>query len=90
MTGDVDGGQQVLGDQTLGDDDTVLVVVAFPRHVRHGEVLAERELAVIGRGTVGDGLALNDRVAHVDERTVVDAGALVGALVLGQVVLVHT
>ena len=83
VTGDVDGRQQVLGHRALGHDDTVLVVKAFPRHVGHGEVLAQCELAVIGRRTVGQRLALLNGVTDAHERTVVDAGGLVGALVLG-------
>lgn len=55
----------------------------------HGEVLAQCELAVIGRRTVGQRLALLNGVTDAHERTVVDAGGLVGALVLGQVILVH-
>lgn len=35
------------------------------------------------------GLALLNGVTDTHERTVVDAGGLVGALVLGQVILVH-
>ena len=89
MTGDVDGRQQVLGHQALGHDDTVLVVEAFPRHVGHSEVLTQCELAVIGRGAVGQRLTLLNGVADAHERAVVDAGGLVGALVLGQVILVH-
>ena len=89
VTGDIDGRQQVLGHQALGHDDTVLVVEAFPRHVCHGEVLAQCELAMIGRRTVGQRLALLNGVTDAHERTVVDAGGLVGALVLGQVILVH-
>ena len=77
VAGDVDGGQQVLGDQALRNDDTVLVVEAFPRHVSHGEVLAEGELGVIGGRTIGDGLLLHNRIAHAHERAVVDAGGLV-------------
>lgn len=55
----------------------------------HGEVLAQCELAMIGRRTVGQRLALLNGVTDAHERTVVDAGGLVGALVLGQVILVH-
>lgn len=44
---------------------------------------------MIGRRTVGQRLALLNGVTDAHERTVVDAGGLVGALVLGQVILVH-
>ena len=86
VTGDVDGGQQVLLHHALGDDDAVLVVVALPRHVGHGEVGAQGELALVDGGAVGERLAGLDLLAHLHDGTVVDAGALVGALVLGQVV----
>ena len=54
---DVDRGEHVVADQALGQDDGVLVVVALPRHERDQQVLAERELAVLGRGAVGQEVA---------------------------------
>ena len=36
------------------EDDGVLEVVALPRHEGDEQVLAERQLAVVGRGTVGE------------------------------------
>ena len=85
---DVDGGEDVVLDDALGDDDRVLEVVALPRHERHEHVLAERQLALVGRGTVGqDGPGL-DLLALLDQRPLVDAGALVGAGELAQAVLV--
>ena len=61
---DVDRGEHVLLNQAVGEDDRVLVVVAFPRHDRHQQVLAERHLTVFGAGTVGDHLAGLDPVAR--------------------------
>ena len=86
---DVDRGQQVLLDDALGEDDRVFVVVALPRHERHEEVLAQSQLALLGGGTVGEDVALADRHALAHDGLVVDAGALVGAHELGQVVLVE-
>src|SRR4051794_11324609 len=83
---DVDRGEHVLLDQPLGQDDRVLVVVALPRHVGDHQVLAERDLAGLGRGAVGDDLALLHLVAGGDDRLLVDVGALVGAAELDQVV----
>ena len=54
---DVDRGEDVVLDDALGDQDRVLEVVAVPRHERDEHVLAERQLADIGRGTVGDDVA---------------------------------
>src|SRR6478736_3946924 len=83
---DVDRREHVVLHETLGDDDRVLVVVALPRHERHEEVLAERELALVGRRTVGDDLAFLHRVADVDPGLLVDAGALVRTAELGEAV----
>ena len=81
---DVDRGEHVVTDQALGDDDGVLEVVALPGHERHEEVLAQGELAVLGRGAVGEDVVLLDDVAGGDDRLLVDAGALVGAAELRQ------
>ena len=86
VAGDAHRGEEVLLDHALGDDDAVLVVEALPRHVGHGEVGAEGELAVVDGGAVGERLARLDLLARGHNGTVVDAGGLVGALVLGQVV----
>ena len=55
---DVDRGEDVVLHDPLGEQDRVLEVVAVPRHERDEHVAAERELAEIGRGTVGDDVAL--------------------------------
>ena len=47
----------------LGDQDRVLEVVAVPRHERDQQVLAERQLAQVGRRAVGQHVATRDRVA---------------------------
>jgi hypothetical protein len=66
----------------LAEDDGVLEVVALPRHERDEQVLAERELAAVGRRAVGEDVALLDRVAFEHERLLVDARVLVRALEL--------
>ena len=58
---DVDRGEDVVLHQALAEDDRVLVVVALPRHERHEQVAAERHLAAVGRGTVGDDRAASRR-----------------------------
>src|SRR5215469_6510573 len=81
---DVDGREHVVLDDALGQEDRVLEVVAVPRHEGDEDVAAERELAEVGRGTVGDDVAARHRVTHLHQRTLVDAGVLVGALELHQ------
>jgi hypothetical protein len=62
----------------LVEQDGVLVVVAFPGHKADQRVLAERDLAVAGGRAVGHDIADFNAVAAVDDRSLVDAGALVG------------
>ncbi len=81
---DVDRGEDVILHDALGEQDRVFEVVAVPRHERDQHVPPERELAELGRGTVGDDVALLHRVTHLHQRTLVDAGVLVGALELHQ------
>ena len=83
---DVDRGEHVVLDDALGDQDRILVVVAVPRHERDEAVAAERQLAEIGRGAVGDDVAGLDHVADLHQRALVDAGVLVRALELLQLV----
>ena len=57
---DVDRGELVLADDGLADEDRVLEVVALPGHERHQHVASERELAAVGRRTVGEHVAVAD------------------------------
>jgi hypothetical protein len=84
---DVDGGENVLLDQPLGDDDRVLEVVALPRHEGDEQVRAERELAHVGRAAVGEDLLRTHPVTQPHDRLLVDQGALVRAHELGQRIL---
>ena len=83
---DVDRGVVVLFDQLLGHENRVLEVVAAPRHERDEDVAAEGELAGIGAGTVGEDLALADPLAFANDRLLRDAGVLVGALELDELI----
>ena len=51
---DVDRGVDVVLHQLLADDDRVLEVVAVPGHERDQHVAAQRQLALVGRGAVGE------------------------------------
>ncbi len=76
----------IVAYDALRNQDRVLVVEAVPRHERDQHVLAERELAQIGRRAVGDHVADGDVVADLDDRALVDVRVLVRARVLRQVV----
>ena len=83
---DVDRGEAVVLDEPLGDEDRVLEVVPAPRHEGDQHVAAERQLALIGARAVGDDVTLGHPLALAHDRLLVDAGVLVRAPVLGQVV----
>jgi len=94
----VDAREHVFFHETLGDDDGVFVVVALPRHERDEEVLAERELALVGARAVGKQVALLHLLAFAHARNLVDRRVLVRAteldervlvVFLGQVVVAH-
>ena len=67
-------------------DDGVFEVVAAPRHERHQDVAAQSQLAHLGARTVGQHVALLHPLALVHDRLLVDAGVLVGALELGELI----
>ena len=72
--------------QLFADDDRVLEVVALVRHERDEHVAAQGQVALEGRGAVGDDVALLDLVADLDDRLLVLAGPLVEADELPQLV----
>ena len=86
---DVDRRVSVFRDDTLRDQDRVFEVVAVPRHEGDQHVLAERQLPQVGGGAVGDDVLGLDTVAALDDRALVNAGVLVRAVVLDEVVDVH-
>ena len=83
---DVDRGEDVVAHDALGDQDRVFVVVAVPRHERDDDVLAKSQFAHVGGRAIGDNFQLFNRVAHLHQRTLVNAGVLVRPLELAQAV----
>jgi uncharacterized protein (UPF0371 family) len=63
---DVNRGELVLAHDGFTDEDRVLEVVALPGHERHQQVASERELAGVGRRTIGKHIALADACAAAD------------------------
>ena len=80
------GREFIFHDDTFGDQDRVLKVAAFPGDKSHDDVLAERELSVNGGGRIREDLVLLDLLSLPDGRALVNAGALVGALIFAQLV----
>jgi hypothetical protein len=77
-------GEAVFLDKALGDDDCIFEVSAFPRKESDNNVLAQGELTALGRRRVGDNVILVNALTLDNSRALVDAGALVGTLVLAQ------
>src|SRR5216117_2760570 len=71
---DVDRRIDVVLHEALGEHDRVFEVVAVPRHERHGDVGAEREIPALRARAVSDDLPRLHLLAHVDERPLVDGG----------------
>ena len=80
--------QQVFCNYTLRNDDSVLVVVAFPWHVSNHEVLTKGQLRLVARRTVCQNIALKYRIALANQWLVVHAARLVGTLELRNQVFV--
>ena len=83
---DVDRCVAVVAHQAFVDQDRILEVVAAPGHEGHEDVAPEGQVALVGAGPVADDLADGHLVPLDDHRLLVDAGVLVGAPELGQVV----
>ena len=86
----VDRGEAVFLHHTFGQADGVFEVEAVPRHESDTHVLTQCQLTHVGGRAVGHDVAALNLVTLADQRTLVDAGVLVGTGVLGQVVDVHT
>ncbi len=83
---DVERREHVLAHEALVDEDGVLEVVAAPAHERHEQVLAERELALVGGGAVRQAVARLHLLAVLDDRLLVEARARVAAAELLELV----
>src|SRR5487761_1983406 len=83
---DVNAGEQILAHDMLAEEDGVLEIAALPHHEGDQDVLAQRQFAVLRRGAIGDGLAQRYTVALGDDRALIDAGAIVRANELAQLV----
>ena len=76
----------VLPHQLFADENGILEVVATPGHEGHQDVASQTQLALLRARSVGDHLPLVHALALTDNRFLVDAGILVGALELGELI----
>src|SRR5690554_700817 len=82
----VNGGETVFFHHSLGQQDRVFKVVTVPRHESHPHVLAQGQFAHVGGWSIRHDVATLNYVPLLHQRTLVDAGVLVGAGVFDQVV----
>src|SRR5712671_287380 len=83
---DVNRGVVIVLDQLFADQDGVFEVIAAPRQEGHENVAPESQFAAIGARAVGQDLSLPYTVAHANQRLLVDAGVLVRALELDELI----
>ena len=76
----VDRGEDVVTYNTLRDQNGVFVVVPVPRHKRDDHVFTQCQITDVCRWTISNNFALQNCIAHFNQRTLVDAGVLVGTL----------
>ena len=77
---DVNRSVVIVFHQLFADQDGVFKVVAAPRNERDEHVSAESQFAAIGARTIGKNLACLHTVTYANERLLIDASVLVGAL----------
>ena len=82
----VDRGVVIVLDQLFADHDGVFEVVAAPRHERDQHVAAKSQFAGLGARTVGQHVALLHLLPLMHDRLLADAGVLVRALELGELI----
>ena len=83
-------GETIFLNHTLGDEDGVFEVVAVPRHERYAHVLTESQFTKVGGRTVCQHVAALNWLTQGHARHLIDAGVLVRTGVLGQVIDVDT
>ena len=87
---DMNRGIDILLDNPLADQDRVLVVVSPPGHKGDHHVPPQSQLSLVRCRSVRNDLSLAHLLTLVDNRFLVKAGVLIGALVLDQIVDIDT
>ena len=78
----VNAGIDIIMDEPLANEDSILKVVAFPRHERHQYISTKRKLATLGCGPIGNDLPAFHLIARADNGTMVKTGVLVAPEIL--------
>ncbi|OQA41674.1 MAG: hypothetical protein BWY50_01748 [Spirochaetes bacterium ADurb.Bin315] len=85
----VDAGEDVVFDDPFTDEHGVLVVVPVPGNKADKDVASQGEFAVLGRRSVGEHLIHFNALADFDDRLLIEAGILIGALILLHLIDIH-
>ncbi len=75
----MDGGEHIFFDDLLTYENSILEVVSLPWHERDQHIAAEGKLPTVGGRPVGDDIAFGDAITFLHNRSLVDAGSLVGS-----------
>ena len=74
---DVDRGVNVVLNNSITNEDRVLIVVTVPRHKRDNHVLTKSELSVVNTRSVGKGITLQNVLTKANHRSLSETGRLV-------------
>ena len=85
----MDGSQDIFTDNTFVQHDGILIVISFPRHVSHQQVLTQSQLTVLGRVSLGQDIAFLHTLTLVANRTQVNRHILVRTTELGNAVFLQ-
>ena len=81
-------GVEIILNEPFAHQDRIFVVVALPRHVGDQYVLAKGDFAALARRAIGENLAGDHLITLLHDRPLIEAGVLIGTLVLLQHVVV--
>ena len=73
----MDRSKDIGFNQIFTQQNSILVVVAFPRHIGNNYIVAKCQFAVICCRAICKHLFFNYFIAFIDDRTLVDAGSLI-------------
>ncbi len=84
----MDGCVNIIPNKFFTYENSILVVITLPGHESHENVLAKGNLTVVGGRTVGNNIPFFNLVTLSDNGTLVDAGTLVGTLILKEFIII--
>ena len=77
---DMDRCKDIRFDQIFAQQNSILVVIAFPRHISNNYIVSKRQFTMISRRAICQHLLLNYFIAFIDDRTLIDTSSLIRTL----------